>query len=85
MWHYPDELQQTLQSLGLAPRPETPPALVREYLSDLYRYEIRELKGRLLSNDFPKTEYAGRVVELRKKYWPLSFTPAQWEKICHEK
>lgn len=81
-WTYPPELFAALAGFGLAPGADTPPRLVREQLSDLYRHEIRRLRARLLAGEFPKAEYSGHVVALRKKYWPLSFTPEQLEKIC---
>ena len=77
-WTYPDELRDALLKFGLAPRPETPPRFVRDQLSDLYRYEIRALRGRLLDGEFPKADYIGHVIGLRKKYWPLALTPEQW-------
>jgi hypothetical protein len=79
---FPPELLEALPAFGLSPTPDTPPAFVREALSDLYRYEIRRLRLRLLANEFPKTEYIGRVIALRKKYWPLTMTPEVWERIC---
>jgi len=81
-WCYPPELAEALLRFGLAPRPDTPPRLTRDQLSDLYRYEIRVLRGRLLAGAFPKPDYIGHVIALRKKYWPLSLTPEQWETIC---
>jgi hypothetical protein len=81
-WRYPVELLDALERFGLKPTAETPPALVREQLSDLYRHEIRRLRGRFLAGEFPKADYAGLVIQLRKLYWPLSATPAQWELIC---
>lgn len=81
-WTYPADLSAKLAELGLAPRTGTPPRLVRDQLNDLYRYEIRQLKSRLLAGEFPKSDYSNRVIVLRKKYWPLSLTPEQWEKIC---
>ena len=81
-WTYPPELSDALVGFGLAPRPETPPRLVRDQLNDLYRLEIRRLRDRLLAKEFPKAEYVGHVVELRKRYWPLALTPEQWEKMC---
>jgi hypothetical protein len=71
-----------LRGFGLSPQPETSPVLVRDQLSDLYRFEIRGLRSRLLSGEIPKVEYSSHVIALRKKYWPLSFTPEQWERIC---
>ena len=81
-WTYPAELVEALGRFGLAPRPETPPRFARDQLSDLYRFEIRRLQGRLLAGEFPKSDYVGHVIALRKKYWPLSLTPEQWEAIC---
>ena len=66
----------------MAPTPQTPPRLVRAQLSDLYTWELRRLRDRLIAGEFPKNEYAGMVIALRKKYWPLSATPAQWDVIC---
>ena len=84
-WTYPSELVEALPRFGLAPRPETPPRLVRDQLSDLYRFEIRRLRGQLLAGVFPKVEYVDRVIALRKQYWPLSLTPEQWEEVCAAK
>jgi len=57
---------------GVSPTEHTPPTLVRDFVRDLYKYEIRCLRERLLRNDFPKTEYAGRVDALRRRYMVLS-------------
>jgi hypothetical protein len=67
-----------LASHGVRPTPSTPPELVHEFVSDLYRYEIRRLRGRLLAGEFPKTEYYGRVVALRRRYPLLSLKARQW-------
>ena len=80
-WAYSAELLEALGRFGLAPGPETPPRLVRDQLNDLYRWEIRRLRERLLAGEFPKEDYVGHVIALRKKYWPLSFTPGQWETV----
>jgi len=77
-------LLDALEKFGLSPRPETPPGFVRDALSDLYRYEIRRLKSRLLAGEFPKSDYIGLVIALLKKYWPLAMTPAVWERVCNE-
>lgn len=81
-WTYPPELLDAILRFGLAPTPATPPRFVRDQLSDLYRYEIRRLRGRLLAGEFPRADYIGHVIALRKKYWPLSLTPEQWEEVC---
>ena len=63
---------------GLCPGPDTRPAAVREALNDLYRYEIRRLRRRLLEGEFPKAEYLDHVVGLRRRYWLLSVPVDNW-------
>lgn len=81
-WSYPSELADALLTYGLAPTPATHPLVVRDALNDLYRYEIRALRQRLLDGEFERVEYRARVVVLRRKYWPLSLQPTHWEAIC---
>ncbi len=80
-WTYPDDLAQALLVFGLRPAPSTPPLLVRGALNDLYRYEIRRLRQRLLDGHVERARYVDEVIVLRKKYWPLSLQPEHWEKI----
>jgi hypothetical protein len=77
-YEYAPEALEVLAGHGLCPRPETPPATVREALSDLYRYEIRRLKRRLLDGEFPKDDYSPRVIQLRRQYWLLSIPVHHW-------
>jgi hypothetical protein len=77
-YEYRPEVLDALVSYGVRPRPSTPPARVRDFLNDLYRYEIRRLKRRLLCGDFPQGEYSGRVVELRRRYSILSLPLQYW-------
>jgi hypothetical protein len=72
-----DVLDRLLQH-GVRPTEHTRPELVHEFVSDLYRHELRRLRGRLLRKEFPKSEYFGRVVELRKQYRVISLKPLQW-------
>ena len=53
---------------GVRPTDHTPPELVRDFVRDLYKYEIRHLRERYMRREFPKVEYAGRVDELRRRY-----------------
>jgi hypothetical protein len=80
-WSYPPELVVALATFGLAPTPVTPPRLVRDALNDLYRYEIRRLRARLLAGEVEKAGYHALVVALRRKYWPLTLQPAAWETV----
>ena len=75
---YYDWILEALAGHGLVPRGDTPPAALRDAVNDLYRYEIRRLRRSLLAGDFPKAEYATRVIELRKRYLVLSVPVAQW-------
>ena len=79
-FEYAPEALDVLAGHGLCPHPGTPPAVVRDALSDLYRYEIRRLKRRLLAGEFPKDEYSGRVIGLRRQYWLLSIPVQQWSR-----
>jgi len=63
---------------GLCPRPDTPPARLRDALSDLYRHEIRTARANLLAGRIERRDYAGSIVELRKRYWLLSVPPELW-------
>jgi hypothetical protein len=77
-YEYAPEALEILAGHGLRPSPATRPAVVREALSDLYRYEIRRLKTRLLAAEFPKEQYIERVIDLRRHYWLLSVPVDRW-------
>jgi hypothetical protein len=63
---------------GVLPDENTPPELVREFINDLYLYEIRALKKRLLARQFPQAEYSKRVLELRNRYPVLGLALRFW-------
>jgi hypothetical protein len=63
---------------GARPSAGTRPEVVHEFVSDLYRHELRRLRDRLVAKEFPKTEYFGRVVELRTQYRIISMRPSEW-------
>ncbi len=73
----PDVLDQ-LARHGIMPSTTTSPDLVHEYLNDLYRYELRGLRRRLLDRHILKEHYYGHVVDLRRKYPLLSIRRTQW-------
>ena len=83
-YDYAPEALEVLAGHGLSPSPDTRPAAVRDALSDLYRYEIRRLKRRLLAGDFPKDEYSPRVIQLRRQYWLLSIPVERWSRPITE-
>jgi hypothetical protein len=81
-WSYPPELAEALERFGFRPRPDTPPALVREALHDQYRYQLRRVRDDLRAGRVARPAYLDRVVALRKRYWPLTLPLPAWERIC---
>ena len=78
MIRYKSEILEELARHGLRPRPDTPPARLREQINDLYRIEIRKLRDRCRAGEFSPRELPQRVVELRKRYVLLSIPVARW-------
>jgi hypothetical protein len=78
MYRYRRDVLAKLEAHGVRPHSATPPELVREFVNDLYRYEIRRLRDRLLRGEFPKDTYFDRVVSLRNKYSVLALRPAEF-------
>ncbi len=79
---YHPEVLEELSRHGLRPLSATPPRMVRDALRDLYKYEIKRLRADLLAKRIAKADYAGRVLELRRKY-PLLSVPLQlWTAPC---
>ena len=77
-YRYRPDVLEWLVKHGVRPTPATPPELVHEFVSDLYRFELRRLRDRLLQKEFPKKEYYSRVVDLRRKYRVISMRPHEW-------
>jgi hypothetical protein len=75
---YRPDILEELWAHGVQPTEKTRPELVHEFVSDLYRYEIRKLRDRLLRREFPKVEYYDRVVALRKRYRVISMRAREW-------
>jgi hypothetical protein len=51
---------------------------VHEFVSDLYRYELRRLRDRLVRREIPKEGYFQKVVELRRRYPLVSLKARDW-------
>ena len=75
---YHPRIFEELGRFGVRPTSRTPPTLAKEVVNDLYRHELRTLRGRLRSREIPKDGYADRVVTLRKKYFLLSIRLDLW-------
>jgi hypothetical protein len=67
-FHYRADVLECLLRHGVRPTARTPPEFVRDFVRDLYKYEIRLLRERYIHRDFSKAEYAGRVEALRRRY-----------------
>jgi hypothetical protein len=75
---YRAEVLDELWHHGVQPNERTRPELVHDYVSDLYRYELRRLRERLRRHEFPKPEYYNRVVQVRNRYRLLAQRPEDW-------
>lgn len=75
---YDPRILNELARHGLNPRPSSSPGRLRDAVRDLYKYEIKRLRGELLADRFLKSDYAGRIVELRRRYWLLSIPTQLW-------
>ena len=73
-----DQVVDELLKHGVRPRASTPPGVVRDFLSDLYRYQLRQLRARLVRREIAKRDYAGEVVRLRDRYPLLSLPVRFW-------
>ena len=78
VYHYDERILEALAGHGLRPLPTTAPEALRDAVRDLYLFEIRRLRGRLLAGVFAKRDYAAHVIELRKRYPILSIPLTQW-------
>ncbi len=77
-YRYRDEVVEALLGHGLRASSTTPPQLLRDAINDLYRFEIRKLRERLLAGEILKVDYAGHVIALRRRYLLLSIPMAHW-------
>jgi hypothetical protein len=77
-YRYRPEILAELLRHGVRPGPTTAPRLVAEFVSDLYRYEIRRLRARLRRGELPKERYFDEVVALRRRYGLVSVPVRLW-------
>jgi len=75
---YHERILDELARHGLMPLPATSPAQLRNAVRDLYNYEIRALRERLLAGKIERRNYGAHVVELRKRYSLLSVPTELW-------
>jgi hypothetical protein len=75
---YREDVLRACERHGIKPTPTTPPERARGFVRDLYCYELRVLRARMLRREFAKQEYADRVIALRDVYRVLSLTAREW-------
>ena len=78
MYTYRADVLRDLLVHGVRPTAHTSPQLVRDFVRDLYKYEIRVLRERYVRQEFPKREYAARVDALRRRYPVLALRPSEF-------
>ncbi len=81
VYRYKPGVLAQLSMHGVHPRTTTDPQLVHDFVNDLYRYELRRLRDRLVRGEIPKAGYYDRVVELRLKYPLVSLKPHEWVEL----
>jgi hypothetical protein len=74
-FRYRAAVLEQLSRHGIQPTSSTRPEVVHEFVSDLYRFELRRLRDRLVRKEIPKVGYYDRVVDLRRKYPLVSLKP----------
>ena len=79
-YRYKPVILEELARFGVFPTEETPPSLVHEFINDLYRFELRRLRERLVSGEILKADYTSRVVDLRRRYPLVSIRASLWVK-----
>ena len=62
VFRYRADVLSQLATHGIRPASHTPPDVVHELVSDLYRYELRRMRDRLLRREFARTEYFARIL-----------------------
>jgi hypothetical protein len=77
-YRYRADVLEQLWRHGIQPTSSTKPELVHEFVSDLYRFELRRLRDRLVRKEIPKAGYYDRVVDLRRTYPLVSLKPYEF-------
>ena len=75
---YRPEVLEALAAHGVRPTPATRPELVHEFVSDLYRFELRRLRARQVRGEIPRQEYSSHVIALRRQYLLVSVPLRHW-------
>jgi hypothetical protein len=77
-YRYRPQVLEALAGHGVRPTATTRPELVHEFVSDLYRFELRRLRARQVRGEIPRREYSNHVVALRRRYLLVSVPLRHW-------
>ena len=77
-YQYRPQVLEALAAHGVRPTPSTRPELVHEFVSDLYRFELRRLRARQVRGEIPRQEYSSHVIALRRRYLLVSVPLRNW-------
>ncbi len=77
-YKYRDDVLAECARYGVFPTERTPPELVRGFINEIYKFELRKLRARYMRREFAKAEYHRRVIEIRDKYPVLALVPRLW-------
>jgi hypothetical protein len=77
-YKYRDDVLAECRRYGVFPTEQTPPALARGFINELYKFELRKLRERYIRREFPKADYHRLVIEIRDKYPVLALPPRLW-------
>jgi len=77
-YKYRDDVLAECAKHGVFPTEHTPPELVRGFINEIYKFELRKLRKRYMRGEFPKREYHRLVIEIRDKYPVLALVPRLW-------
>jgi hypothetical protein len=80
VYRYQPVILEELARFGVFPTEHTPPLLVHEFITDLYRFELRRLRQRLVRGEIEKAEYSGYVIDLRRRYPLVAIRASLWVK-----
>lgn len=75
---YRADVLRELERHGVIPKPHSSPELVRGYVRELYKYQLRQLRDRYVKKQFPKLEFHARVEALKNQYPVLALLPRQF-------
>ena len=78
VYKYREDVLAELWKYGVRPTEHTPPELVRTFINEIYKVELRKLRERYVRSEFPKREYHRLVIQIREKYPVLALLPRQW-------